>query len=265
MSHYNFIAQHTLVMENKPRPYPVRRLICNPMFHVSQVPRAHTSPLRGGIPTHIMRRFELESWLANISRFGITELNVVPMMVVLVLTSGLASKETFASVRNAWSGAAPLDKSLQARLKKLMREDAPFNQVWGMSETSCIATMLYYPESDSSGSVGRFLPNCDAKLIDENGTDITAFDVRGELCVRGPIIVKGYFENEEANKESWDGEGYFHTGDVAFCRNSERGKLWYIVDRKKVCNYFISVPAGVNRGFAGTYKSPWFSSSSSRT
>jgi 4-coumarate--CoA ligase len=187
-----------------------------------------------------MRRFELDEWLTNIPRFGITELNVVPMMVVLILTSGKATKETFASVRNAWSGAAPLDKTLQARFKKLMRDDAPFNQVWGMSETSCIATMLYYPGEDTSGSVGCLLPNCDAKLVDEEGKDITGFNVRGELCVRGPIIVKGYFENEEANRLAWDADGYFHTGDVASCADSEKGRLWYIVDRKKVGRLSIS-------------------------
>jgi 4-coumarate--CoA ligase len=154
------------------------------------------------------------------------------MMVVMILTSGLLEKYSLKSVRNAHSGSAPLDKSLQVRFKAHMREDAPFNQVWGMSETSCIATMLYYPTQDTSGSVGRFLPNCDAKLVDEQGKDVSEYGVRGELCVRGPIIVKGYFENEEANRRDWDAEGYFHTGDVAYCDKDT--KNWYIVDRKKV-------------------------------
>lgn len=52
-----------------------------------------------------------------------------------------------------------------------------------------------------------------------------------ELCVRGPLIVKGYFNNPAANRLAWDHDGYFHTGDVAL-RNRENG-LWYIVDRKK--------------------------------
>ena len=110
-----------------------------------------------------------------------------------------------------------------------MREDASYNLVWGMSETSCIATMLYYAEQDSTGSVGRFLPNLDAK---EDRWNITGFGVVDELCVRGPTIVKGYFESEGANKRDWDEEGYFHTGDVAHC--DEQNKLWCIVDPKKV-------------------------------
>jgi acyl-coenzyme A synthetase/AMP-(fatty) acid ligase len=68
-----------------------------------------------------MRKFELQNRLANIPKFGITKFNVVPMMVIMLLASGLAKKEMFASVRNAWSGAAPLDPSLQARFKQLIR------------------------------------------------------------------------------------------------------------------------------------------------
>jgi acyl-CoA synthetase (AMP-forming)/AMP-acid ligase II len=91
--------------------------------------------------------------------------------------------------------------------------------------------MLHYPEYDATGSVGRFLPNLDAKLIDDDGVDITDFDVPGELCVRGPLVVKGYFGDEGSVRRAWDAEGYFRTGDVAV-RKRENG-LWYIVDRKK--------------------------------
>jgi 4-coumarate--CoA ligase len=201
------------------------------MFHVSNVPRAHTSPLRGGMKTYVMRRFELESWLRNIQRFQITEANMVPPMVIQVINSPLTKKYSLSSIRNSWVGAAPLAAEPQARYKALLRPDTPFNQVWGMSETSCIATMVHYPEHDPTGSVGRFLPNHDAKLVDDEGRDITDFDVAGELCVRGPLIVKGYFNNLDANKLAWDRDGYFHTGDVAM-RKSDNG-LWYIVDRKK--------------------------------
>lgn len=232
MTHHNFIAQHTMVLEHKPRDYEVIRLLCTPMFHVSNVPRAHTSPLRSGLRTYVMRRFELQSWMQNIERFGITEANMVPPMVIQVINSPLTAQYSLKSIRNAWVGAAPLAAEPQARYKALLRHDTPFNQVWGMSETSCIATMCHYPEHDATGSVGRFLPNMDAKLVDDEGRDITGYDVRGELCARGPLIVKGYYNNARANAESWDEDGYFHTGDIAV-RKRENG-LWYIVDRKKV-------------------------------
>jgi 4-coumarate--CoA ligase len=183
-----------------------------------------------------MRRFELEPWLSAIPKFSITEINMVPMMIVMLLTSGhpLVHPSTFQTLKNGWSGAAPLDKSLQARFKSLLPEGTPFNQVWGMSETSCIATMLYYPGHDDTGSVGPVIPNCDVKLVDENGKDVTGIGVRGELCIRGPIIVNKYYNNPEANEMSWDKEGYFWTGDVAYFGPEENGKPVYIVDRKKV-------------------------------
>lgn len=152
-------------------------------------------------------------------------------MVIQVINSPLSKKYSLASIRNSWVGAAPLAAEPQARFKALLRPDTPFNQVWGMSETSCIATMTHYPEHDATGSVGDFLPNHDAKLVDDAGSDITAYDTRGELCVRGPLIVKGYFNNPEANHLAWDTDGYFHTGDVAVRRRETN--QWYIVDRKK--------------------------------
>ena len=125
-------------------------------------------------------------------------------MVVSIINSPLSKKYSLKSLRNAWSGSASLGCGLRVRLKALMREDAAFNQVWGVSETSCIATMLFYTEQDSTGSLGCFLPNLDAKIVDEDGRDIIGFGVVGELCVRRPMIVKGYYENEEANKRDWD-------------------------------------------------------------
>lgn len=91
--------------------------------------------------------------------------------------------------------------------------------------------MFPYPEHDTTGSVGRLCPNLDVKLVDEQGKDTTAYDVRGEMCIRGPTVIKGYLDNPEANK-SWDEDGFFHTGDIMYCDG--KTKLWYVVDRKKV-------------------------------
>lgn len=70
-----------------------------------------------------------------------------------------------------------------------------------------------------------------SRLIDDNGKDISGYGVRGELCIRGPTITPGYFENPKANTESFDNEGYFRTGDIGYCEETTR--KWYIIDRKK--------------------------------
>ncbi|KAF2200694.1 amp dependent CoA ligase [Delitschia confertaspora ATCC 74209] len=231
LSHQNLVAQHTLVLENQPVPYEVRRLIALPLFHAASTPVGVITPFRAGQAAYIMRRFELEPFLAAIERYKITELGIVPPIAVAIIMSPISKKYSLRSIRKAACGAAPLGKGPQARLKALLALEAPFTQVWGMTETSCVASMFGAFEHDDTGSVGRMLPNMDVKLVDDDGKDITAYGRRGEICIRGPLVSKGYFENPEANSRDWDSERFFHTGDIGYC--DEKTGLWYIVDRKK--------------------------------
>lgn len=122
-----------------------------------------------------------------------------------------------------------------------------------MTETSCIATRHPYPYHDTTGSVGWPIPNLDVKLVDDDGKDITGYDVRGELCVRGPTVIKGYFENPEANARDWDSDNYFHTGDIAYIDG--KSKLYYIIDRKKVMSTRNSQGVAKTNMVSGTHQS----------
>ncbi|KAL1848623.1 hypothetical protein Plec18170_007933 [Paecilomyces lecythidis] len=191
ITHYNLVAQHELTSKAHP-------------------PRPY--------PTH--------------EKYGVTEVGVVPPIVIAIVMSPYSKTRPFMkTVRYASCGAAPLDKEIQARFLKLLADDAACNQVWGMTETSCIATMLPYTERDDTGSIGRLIPNLEAKLIDDDGRNISAYGVRGEICVRGPTITPGYFGNDKANTDSFDADGWFKTGDIGYC--DEATRKWYIVDRKK--------------------------------
>ncbi len=110
-----------------------------------------------------MRRFELESFLANIEKFQINEAGVVPPIVIAIIMSSLNKKFSLESVRAFTVGAAPLGKDSQDRIRDLLAPGTFVNQVYGMTELSCIATMFHYPEDDVTGSVGRLLPDLDAK------------------------------------------------------------------------------------------------------
>jgi acyl-CoA synthetase (AMP-forming)/AMP-acid ligase II len=231
-THLNLIAQHECAIASNPKPdLEEINLYSLPMFHAAIAPRAHTSILKTGEKTYIMRRFELEAFAANIEKFHITSLVIVPPIAIGLIMSPVVRKYSLKSIRWGGIGAAPLSKESQSRLLAMLADDATLNQVWGMTETSCIATMFPWPEKDVTGSVGRLIPNLEAKLVDDDGKDISGFDVRGELCVRGPTVIPGYFENEEANRASFDEDGFFHTGDIAYCDGATKG--FYIVDRKK--------------------------------
>jgi acyl-CoA synthetase (AMP-forming)/AMP-acid ligase II len=69
------------------------------------------------------------------------------------------------------------------------------------------------------------------RIIDDDGKDVSGFDTVRELCLRGPTVTSGYFENPKANAESFDSEGFFKTGDIGYCDG--KSKKWYIIDRKK--------------------------------
>nr|POE59303.1 acyl-coa ligase azaf [Quercus suber] len=227
LSHYNLIAQHTMVYEALPRPFRARRLMALPMFHAATAPGAFCTPLRAGEKAYILARFELEKWFWALEKYQITDLALVPPIAVMAINHPLNKKYSMQSVRVATCGAAPLDKRPQARMQELIGLDVPFTQVWGMSETSCIATRFPYPEKDITGSVGVPIPDLDTKLVDDDGKDISDFDVYVKLtnqCFQ-------YFENPEANKRDFDSDGYFHTGDIGYV-DGKTG-FYYIVDRKK--------------------------------
>ncbi|KAK3704906.1 Acyl-CoA synthetase actt5 [Vermiconidia calcicola] len=231
-SHRTAVSWFTQGHEISHPPWEVRQLFPLPMFHVATVPLVHAGPFRTGHVCYIMRRFELEPYLAAIERHKISTLGMVPPLVIAIIMSPLRHKYSLKSVRRIGCGAAPLDKDSGEKLKTLCAPDCTFTQVQGMTETTGAISLFYYPDEDDTGSVGNtFMPNTDVKLINDEGEDITNYDIRGELCVRGPSVIDEYFDNPKANYESWDSEGYFKTGDIMYC--DRQTKRWYIVDRRK--------------------------------
>ena len=130
-SHYNLVAQHELVYGLDKRDYKIRRLIPLPLFHAAAFPIAHTTMLKAGYICYIMRRFDLEAYLRNIEYYQITDVGMVPPVVIQIIMSPLSQKYSLKSVRSAQCGAAPLGKEPQKRFKDLMEKNVPFNQVWG--------------------------------------------------------------------------------------------------------------------------------------
>lgn len=254
-THQNIVAEHQLFFEANPRTYPIKLVLAMPFFHVGIAPQVFVSVLKQGRETYIMRRFELEPFLRLHAKHQLTEFFGVPPMVLSIVMSGYCDEKSekyrpeysMRSVRNGTVGAAPCSPDLQARFQRLLAKGCTMGQVWGMTETTSMAAIVPWGvsracgkgELDSAwGTVGVPLPCNRMKLIDEHGKDVTDTG-KGELCVKGPTVVKGYFENEKATKASWDDEGYFHTGDVIEVRphkNPETGReerLMFVVERLK--------------------------------
>lgn len=103
---------------------------------------AHTTPLRAGQASVVMRRFDLEQFLANIQKFEINEFGIVPPILIAILMSPLTPKYSLKTIRSVSVGAAPLGKDTQERFRKLVPKEATVNQVWGMTESECHARRL---------------------------------------------------------------------------------------------------------------------------
>ena len=231
LTHRNFVAQQEMTRTLAEREYQIRRLLVMPMFHMAMVPMAHVSALKEGIRSFVMRSFTLEGFLSNIERFRITDVAMAPPLVVAIIMSPLSKKYSLKCLRHVVCGAAPLGRASQERFQKLMSESAPFTQVYGMTEATCLVTRIPWPEHDTTGSIGRLVPNLDVKLLDGEGRNIEDLSKPGELLIRGPTVIPGYIKNTEENARVFDKEGFYHTGDIAYC--DQKTRLWYLVDRKK--------------------------------
>ena len=131
ISHYNLIAQHTSVWEDDERGYPVRRLLVMPMFHIGVLPVASCTSLKAGHVGVVMRRFDLAKFLSNIEKFQISELGMVPPMVIATVMAPMTKDHSLKSVKAATIGAASLDKGPQVKFQALIDESAPCTQVYG--------------------------------------------------------------------------------------------------------------------------------------
>ncbi|MCJ1390657.1 hypothetical protein MMC18_003518 [Xylographa bjoerkii] len=227
ISHHSHVAQNILLYDSVHKPYEVRRLFSLPQFHAFAMPLVHFAPLREGHTTWVMKRYRAEQFLEYVSTHRITETAMVPPMVRDLVAQAPAAKEGLESLRYVWCAGAPLSAKLQAQMSTLLHSDAIFSQVWGMSEIGWITT-FHYPERDVSGSVGRLLPNMEARIIDENGNEVVGERERGEILVRGPSLMSGYLAHSAATQDAMEG-GWLKTGDIGLC---EEGK-WYILDRAK--------------------------------
>lgn len=105
----------------------------------------------------------MSQFINAVEHFDITEVLLVPPMIVSFVTS--TSPKTFLKhIRFVWCGGAPLDGAIVKQMYRLLAPDACIAQVYGMTEAGWIST-LKWPERDESGSVGRLLPNVEAKSV----------------------------------------------------------------------------------------------------
>lgn len=217
-------------------------LHATPLFHAAGGSRVFTM-VTAGVTNVILPRFEVAEVLTAIPRHRVTSMLLVPTMINrLVREPGLADHD-LSSLRTIAYGASPMPQSVLAEaLQKL--PGVGFCQAYGMTELSPAATFLetrYHvldgPDAGRLRSCGRAVWGADVRIEGDDGQPLPDGEV-GEIVVRGPMVMQGYWRDPEATARAVR-DGWMHTGDAGY-RDAEG--FFYIVDRIKD----IIITGGVN-------------------
>ncbi|KAF5292799.1 hypothetical protein FQA39_LY13844 [Lamprigera yunnana] len=172
--------------------------------------------------------FKEELFLRSIEKYKAQSTLVVPAIMIFLMKSPLVDKYDLTSLMEILCGAACLSKEVFTSVKNRLNLKY-IRQGYGLTEATaiCCVTPLHSLKYDA---IGKVLPCTLAKIVDVDTNIALGQNQQGELCFKGDIIMKGYFENEEATKNTVDEDGWLHTGDIAYYDEDEHV---YVVDRLK--------------------------------
>ena len=203
-------------------------LLSVPLFHVTGCHSALVAASFNGNKIVMIHKWNPEQALELIEREHLTQFGGVPSMVWQVLESPDFKRRDTSSIVTVSYGGAPAASELVKRIKEAFPHSVASNG-YGLTETSALAIsnsgVDYERKPDS---VGVPVATCEVKLVAADGSELPPGSV-GELWIKGPNVVKGYWGKPEATAQAFT-DGWLHTGDVA--RIDEEGFV-YILDRAK--------------------------------
>ncbi|MEP1126474.1 MAG: AMP-binding protein, partial [Ilumatobacter sp.] len=203
-------------------------LVFAPLFHIGGLNVTTLQTMLRGGEVVLHRNFDPNLALEDVPRYGVTTIFGVPAMFLFISQMPGFADADLTSVRMLICGGAPVPEPL---LKAYAGRGIPINQGYGLTETSPMVTFLTSEFSmEKIGSAGTTPLLCEVKLVDDDGATITEPDVKGEVCVSGPNVMKGYWNRPEATAEAIDTQGWFHTGDVGYI---DADGFLFIADRVK--------------------------------
>ncbi|XP_055700083.1 uncharacterized protein LOC129799857 [Phlebotomus papatasi] len=199
-----------------------------PWFHVYGLMTLISSSI-GGITLISLPRFEERLFLSCIEKYKATHSFMVPPLMVFMAKHPLVDKYDLSSLKELYCGAAPLSKEVENAVMARIPNLKAIRQGFGLSETT-LSVLSTREAKTKPGSVGIIAIGTSCKVIDPETGKILGPNQPGELCFKGPQIMKGYVGNDAATRDTIDSEGWFHTGDVGYY---DEDKFFFIVDRLK--------------------------------
>ncbi|CAG8903361.1 unnamed protein product [Penicillium egyptiacum] len=184
--------------------------------------------LMWGTTVVVMQKFDLDLYLSCIQKYRPDELAVVPPIALMLVKDPRVSKYDLTSVRKIMSAAAPLTVelsfALEAKFTEISKTEVFCTQSWGLTETSPMATAVPNDRmAKRNMGVGCIVPNMQLRFVDPESMKDAAVTSDGstepaEIWCRGPNVVMGYYNNNEATKDAFHvdegGMRWFRTGDI---------------------------------------------------
>jgi fatty-acyl-CoA synthase len=204
-----------------------RTLVCAPLFHIGGLNINTLLTVQVGGTIILLRSFEPELVLDKIEEFAVTGMFGVPAMFLFMSQVPDFDGRDLSSIRYLVCGGAPVPEAL---IKLYGARGIPFLQGYGLTETAPFALML--PKEDTErkvGSAGIAPMYTEVRIVDLENRPVGPHE-QGEIVIRGPNVMKGYWNRPEATAEAIDAEGWFHSGDIGECDDDG---YYYIRDRKK--------------------------------
>ena len=229
LTHFNmfgnadYVSAKLVPMQDK----HVTALTVLPLFHSFGQTCMQNAVLRGGGTIVLVPRFDAGLVMGLIQKHQVNFFAGVPTMYFGLLHFPEASQFDLSSLEYCLSGGAPMPVEVMKAFDA--KYDVDILEGYGLSETSPVASFNTLDRPKKAGSIGVPIGGVEFHLEDADGNVITKLGERGEICIKGPNIMKGYYKRPEVNAEQVK-HGWFHSGDIGVV--DDEG-YYFIVDRKK--------------------------------
>ena len=218
---------------------PSKVIAVLPFFHIFAMTVCMNVPLSNGTPVIMLPRFELKALLGIFARTKANVLPAVPTLLNALARADNVGPEDLAPLEVAISGGAALPDEVRAAFSK--KSKALLAEGYGLTEASPVVCCAALRVPSKPMSIGLPLPATDIRFVDVDSGRVVGVGENGELQVKGPQVMAGYYDNEQASKDAFM-DGWLRTGDVGHM--DEDGYV-FLVDRIKdliICSGFNVYP-----------------------